>query len=405
MEEIKFKLLIKNNNFAVYDIFLKYRKYYVGKVYFIKVNNEVIVKYNFKNTEFDSMIGMIMLNDILNIGLREFKDVKISKINTKKEGYIDCYINSFNVSKINDKKLNKLIRIIIGLVILIVVIIQGNLFDNVSNATASINDSAKSDKIDAKVKENFSVSFIDVGQADSVLIRNGNYNMLIDAGNNEDGEKLVNYFKSLGIEEFTYVFATHPHEDHIGGMDDIINNFKIDNYYMSNKLSTTKTFMDVLDALDGRNLKYTVPNKGDTLKLGDANIKVIYPGDDKSNINDSSIVLKITYGKNSFLLTGDATSNVERKIYNEDIKSDVLKVAHHGSSYSSTDVFLDRVKPYYAVISVGKNNIYNHPSNKTLEKLNKRNIKVYRTDLDGTIVFISDGDNLSVQTLETDTNG
>ena len=97
MEEIKFKLLIKNNNFVVYDIFLKYRKYYVGKVYFIKVNN------NFKNTEFDSMIGMIMLNDILNIGLREFKDANISKINTKKEGYIDCYINSFNVSKINDK--------------------------------------------------------------------------------------------------------------------------------------------------------------------------------------------------------------------------------------------------------------------------------------------------------------
>lgn len=305
----------------------------------------------------------------------------------------------------NDKKLNKLIKIIIGLVILIVVTIQGNLFDNVSNATASINDSTKSDKIDAKVEGNLSVSFIDVGQADSILIRNGNYNMLIDAGNNEDGEKLVNYFKSLGIEEFTYVFATHPHEDHIGGMDDIINNFKIDNYYMSNKLSTTKTFMDVLDALDGRNLKYTVPNKGDTLKLGDANIKVIYPGDDKSNINDSSIVLKVTYGKNSFLLTGDATSNVERKIYNEDIKSDVLKVAHHGSSYSSTDVFLDRVKPYYAVISVGKNNIYNHPSNKTLEKLNKRNIKVYRTDLDGTIVFISDGNNLSVKALKTDTNG
>lgn len=305
----------------------------------------------------------------------------------------------------NDKKLNKLIRIIIGLVILIVVIIQGNLFDNVSNATASINDSTKSDKIDAKVEENLSVSFIDVGQADSILIRNGNYNMLIDAGNNEDGEKLVNYFKSLGIEEFTYVFATHPHEDHIGGMDDIINNFKIDNYYMSNKLSTTKTFMDVLDALDGRNLKYTVPNKGDTLKLGDANIKVIYPGDDKSNINDSSIVLKITYGKNSFLLTGDATSNVERKIYNEDIKSDVLKVAHHGSTYSSTDEFLDSVGAKYAVISVGKNNTYNHPSNRTLDKLNKRNIKVYRTDLDGTITFTSDGENLSVQTLETDTNG
>ena len=105
------------------------------------------------------------------------------------------------------------------------------------------------------------------------------------------------------------------------------------------------------------------------------------------------------------LLTGDATSNVERKIYNEDIKSDVLKVAHHGSSYSSTDVFLDKVKPYYAVISVGKNNIYNHPSNKTLEKLNKRNIKVYRTDLDGTILFESNGKDISVSTFDTLTNG
>ena len=103
MEEIKYKLLMKNDKFSVYEICLKHRKHYVGKVYFIKVNNEVIIKYNFKNTEFDSMIGMIMLNDILNIGLREFKDVNISKINTKKEGYIDCYINSFNVSKIIDK--------------------------------------------------------------------------------------------------------------------------------------------------------------------------------------------------------------------------------------------------------------------------------------------------------------
>lgn len=103
MEDIKFKLLLKDDNFIVYEIYLKYRKHYVGKVYFLKKNDEVIVKYNFENSEFYSMVGMIMLNDILNIGLREFKDVNISKINTKKEGYIDCYINSFNVSKINDK--------------------------------------------------------------------------------------------------------------------------------------------------------------------------------------------------------------------------------------------------------------------------------------------------------------
>lgn len=305
----------------------------------------------------------------------------------------------------NDKKINKLIKIIVGVVILIVVAFQSNLFKDVSNVAASINDSTKSDKIDAKVEGNLSVSFIDVGQADSVLIRNGNYNMLIDAGNNEDGEKLVNYFKSLGIGEFNCVFATHPHEDHIGGMDDIINNFKIDNYYMPNKLSTTKTFMDVLDALDRHNLKYTVPKKNDTLKLGDANIRIIYSGDETNDINDSSIVLKLTFGDNSFLLTGDATSNVEKQIVNENIKSDVLKVAHHGSTYSSTDEFLDSVDAKYAVISVGRNNTYNHPSNRTLDKLNKRNIKVYRTDLDGTITFTSDGKNLSVQTLETDTNG
>lgn len=305
----------------------------------------------------------------------------------------------------NDKKINKLIKIIIGIVILLVAVFKSDFLNDISKTAASINDSTKSDKIDAKIEGNLSVLFVDVGQADSVLIRNGNYNMLIDAGNNEDGEKLVNYFKSLGIGEFTYVFATHPHEDHIGGMDDIINNFKIDNYYMPNKLSTTKTFMDVLDALDRRNLKYTVPNKEDTLKLGDANIKVIYSGDETNDINDSSIILKLTYGKTSFLLTGDATSNVEKEIYDDDIKSDVLKVAHHGSTYSSTDEFLDSVGAKYAVISVGKNNTYNHPSNRTLDKLNKRNIKVYRTDLDGTITFTSDGKNLSVQTLETDTNG
>lgn len=304
----------------------------------------------------------------------------------------------------NYKKLRKLIKIILGIVIITIMIFKNNNIKDFNKIVASIKNDVN-DEVNSKVNGNLEVSFIDVGQADCILIKNGNYNMLIDAGNNEDGEKLVNYFKGLGIEEFTYVFATHPHEDHIGGMDDIIKNFKIDNYYMPNKLSTTKTFMDVLDALESKNLKYTVPNKGDTLKLGDADIKIIYAGDETNDINDSSIVLKLTYDKNSFLLTGDATSNVEKKICDEDIKSDVLKVAHHGSIYSSSDEFLDSVGAKYAVISVGKNNSYNHPSNKTLEKLSKRNIKIYRTDIDGTITFTSNGENLSVNTYKTDTNG
>ena len=307
------------------------------------------------------------------------------------------------------KKKNKSITSLILFIGLLVYLFTSSSFrTSISNVKANIdNISNKSDEAKKVVSnsDTLKVYITDVGQADSILIRDGNYNMLIDAGNNSDGEKLVKYYKELGITSFKYVFASHPHEDHIGGMDDIINNFKIDNYYMPNKLSTTKTFMDVLDALDRHNLKYTVPNKGDTLKLGDANIKVIYAGDETNDINDSSIILKLTYGKTSFLLTGDATSNVEKEIYDDDIKSDVLKVAHHGSTYSSTDEFLDSVGAKYAVISVGKNNTYNHPSNRTLDKLNKRNIKVYRTDLDGTITFTSDGENLSVQTLETDTNG
>ncbi len=302
----------------------------------------------------------------------------------------------------NYKKISKLTKIVVGIIIITIMLFKNTDLNEFNKMVASM----KNEVIEENdVESNLTVSFIDVGQADSILIRNGNYNMLIDAGNNEDGEKLVNYFKSLKIEEFLYVVATHPHEDHIGGMDDIINNFKIDNYYMPNKLSTTKTFMDVLDALLNKNLKYTVPNKGDVLKLGDANINVIYSGDETNDINDSSIVLKITHGKNSFLLTGDATYNVEKQILNDDIKSDVLKVAHHGSNYSSKEDFLNSVDAKYAVISVGRNNIYNHPSNSTLEKLDKRNMIVYRTDENGTITFTSNGENLSVNTYETDTNG
>ena len=305
----------------------------------------------------------------------------------------------------NYKKLSKLTKIVVGIIIITIMLFKNNNIKDLNKVVASIKNDVNEASLVRNVNGNLTISFIDVGQADSILIRNGNYNMLIDAGNNEDGEKLVNYFKSLKIEEFLHVVATHPHEDHIGGMDDIINNFKIDNYYMPNKISTTKTFMDVLDAMKKQNLKYKVPNIGDMFELGNANITVIYVGDETNDINDSSIVLKLTYGKNSFLLTGDATSNVEKKLCNYDIKSDVLKVAHHGSNYSSLDMFLDNVDAKYAVISVGRNNTYNHPSNSTLEKLDKRNIKIYRTDQDGTITFTSDGENLSVNTYETDTNG
>ena len=301
----------------------------------------------------------------------------------------------------NEKKIRKIICIIIGIIIVLFILLNGDFINNATASVSNINNSNENNNVDGSL----SVHFIDVGQGDCIYINQGEYNMLIDAGNNEDGEKLVSYLKSLNVNGFDYVIGTHPHEDHIGGMDDIINNFEIENYYMPDKLSTTKTFEDVLDALDAKGLSYNVPKIDDEFKLGDATFKVIYSGDDTNDINDSSIVLKMTYGDNTFLFTGDATSNVEEIILNKDIKSDVLKVAHHGSSYSSTTEFLDKVDPKYAIISVGKNNSYNHPASITLQKLSNRDIKVYRTDLDGTIIFTSDGTNLSVQTKKTDTNG
>lgn len=309
------------------------------------------------------------------------------------------------------KKKNKSITSLILFIGLLVYLFTSSSFrTSISNVKANIDNISNKRDETKKVVSNsdtLKVYITDVGQADSILIKDGNYNMLIDAGNNSDGEKLVKYYKELGITSFKYVFASHPHEDHIGGMDDIINNFDIENFYMPDKLSTTKTFEDMLDALERKNLKYIVPKVNDKLSLNNSNIDVIYVGSDVNNINDSSIVLKLNYFSNSFLFTGDLGSNKEKEILNSgaNIKADVLKVGHHGSSYSTASSFLDRVNPSFAAISVGKDNIYKHPASSTLEKLNKRGIKVYRTDLDGTILFESNGKDISVSTFDTLTNG
>ena len=309
------------------------------------------------------------------------------------------------------KKKNKPITsLILCIGVLVQLVTSSSFRTSISNAKANIdNISNKRDEAKKIVSnsDTLKVYITDVGQADSILIRDGNYNMLIDAGNNSDGEKIVKYYKELGITSFKYVFASHPHEDHIGGMDDIINNFDIENFYMPDKLSTTKTFEDMLDALERKNLKYIVPKVNDKLSLNNSNIDVICVGSDESDINDSSIVLKLNYFSNSFLFTGDLGSNKEKEILNSgaNIKADVLKVGHHGSSYSTASLFLDKVNPSFAAISVGKNNIYKHPATSTLEKLNKKGIKVYRTDLDGTILFESNGKDISVSTFDTLTNG
>ena len=258
-------------------------------------------------------------------------------------------------------------------------------------------------KTDSNNTDVVKVEYIDVGQADAILIENDKKYMLIDAGNNEDGDLLVNYFKDKNITDFEYVVATHPHEDHIGGMDNIIKNFNIKNYYMPDCYTTTKTFEELLDALEEKNLSFETPDIDSEFLLGDALFKVLYTGTDKRDLNNTSIVLRMTYKDVSFMFTGDATNTTEKKIIAKDLQSDVLKVGHHGSQYSTSDEFLDKVNPKYAIISVGTGNVYDHPKDITLNKL--KGIEVHRTDKEGTIRVISDGKNIDIETFKTNTNG
>ena len=253
--------------------------------------------------------------------------------------------------------------------------------------------------------DKLNVYYLDVGQADSILIENNNKYMLIDAGNNEDGEKLVTYFKRLGITKFDIVVGTHSHEDHIGGMDDIINNFEIEDFYMPEVITTTKTFEDVLDALEGKQVAFQTPIIDSELVFENSKIKVLNVSDDDSDLNDTSIVLRLKYGTTSFLFTGDATEKIENTILNKEIKSDVLKVAHHGSSTSNSLSFLKRVSPTYAVISVGEGNSYNHPHDVILNRLYDLNARVYRTDRDGTVVASSNGTLIDFSMIDTNTDG
>ena len=296
----------------------------------------------------------------------------------------------------------QLTKALLVLIILVSGYFYTTYFDN-KNITKDVTTNVKQTINESS--SNLKIYFVDVGQADCILINDNNEYGLIDAGNNEDGEKIVKYFKDLGITKFKYVFGTHAHEDHIGGMDNIIENFQIEHFYMPDTTTTTRTFEEVLDALEEKNIAFETPEEDENLTFSDTVFKVLHVGKDKRDLNDTSIVLKLTYKNTSYLFMGDATSSVEKDILDKDIKSDVLKVGHHGSQYSSTISFLKKVSPKYAIIEVGKNNSYNHPKEVTLKKLEDLGTKIYRTDEDGTIILTSDGENMSFETVKTDTNG
>jgi competence protein ComEC len=243
------------------------------------------------------------------------------------------------------------------------------------------------------------IHFINVGQADSILIQSseGKF-VLVDGGNNEDGPSVVNYLKSQGVKELAAVVATHPHEDHIGGLDTVINSFRVSSVYMPNATSTTKTFEDFINAVKNSGAKRVQTKAGVNLDVPSLNGTFLAPnGTSYEDLNDYSAVLRITFGGTSFLLTGDAESVSESEMLKngQTLRSTLLKVGHHGSSSSTSRAFLNAVAPKYAVISVGAGNTYGHPAQDTLNRLASAGVQVFRTDQVGTVIATSDGQNIS----------
>ncbi len=241
------------------------------------------------------------------------------------------------------------------------------------------------------------IHFLDVGQADSILLELPNNEiMLIDAGNNSDGRKVVSYLRDKGIDTIDYLIGTHPHADHIGGLDDVIDNFEIGMIYLPQVIHTSKTFEDVLLAVQRKGKKITPARAGVSI-LNESELKIYFLSpirNDYDDLNHYSAVIKVDFLNKSFLFTGDAEiPNEEEMIekYGSSLKSHVLKVGHHGSNTSTSEEFIEKVVPDYAVISVGKDNSYGHPSALVIQRLQNHGVKIYRTDLQGTIIARSDG--------------
>ncbi len=237
------------------------------------------------------------------------------------------------------------------------------------------------------------VYYIDVGQGDSELVcANGEY-MLIDAGEPSASDTVVDYLSSLGVKKLSYVVCTHGHSDHCGGLDAVVENFEVGEVFTSPYAGDAASYEIFLEAVENAGLTADVPDMGVKYRLGDARFEFIGPLEDHKNLNDDSLVIRLVYGDTSFLFTGDMTAKAEKELINDglNVKCDVLKVGHHGSSGSSCYQFLYEAEPKIGVISCEKGNEYGHPHEETLSRLSDAGVTVYRTDIEGTIIIFSDG--------------
>ena len=247
----------------------------------------------------------------------------------------------------------------------------------------------------------FAVHYIDVGQADSALVMCDDEAMLIDGGNSDDSNLIAAYLKRYGIDYLDYIICTHAHEDHVGGLSGALSVVDAGKVYAPEEEADTKAYKNFKKKVREQGLKIEHPMPGDSFSLGSSEVEIFGPVyEAEEELNNSSIVLKITYGDNSFLFTGDAERDEEQDILDEgyDVSADVLKVGHHGSDSSTKYKFLREVMPRYAIISVVKGNDYGHPSKEVLSRLKDADAEIYRTDKSGDIIVTSDGQNIRVIT-------
>ena len=247
-------------------------------------------------------------------------------------------------------------------------------------------------------EENFQMHFIDVGQALSVLVECDGQFMLYDGGNVDDGSLVVSYLQNQGVEELQYVFCSHAHEDHVGGLAAALAYFPANHVYSPVTEASTKCFQNFIKYTQQQGLQVEVPAVGTVWQLGSATVQLLGPIKQYNDTNDTSLVLRIDYSSTSFLLTGDMESDAERDLVESgaNLKADVLQVGHHGSSTSSSYIFMNAVLPEMGIISCGANNKYGHPHEETLSILRDAGVDTYRTDLLGPITIGSDGSNYTV---------
>lgn len=253
----------------------------------------------------------------------------------------------------------------------------------------------------ARAESGLWIHFLDVGQGDAAIIQCEGETMMIDGGNPGDSSLIYAYLtRTLGVCHIKAMIATHPHADHIGGLSGALNACSVGTVYSPVTQYESDAFSSLLQYTQRQGISITVPRQGDTFMLGSAVVEFLAPQRSHESVNDLSLVVRIDYGETSFLFTGDAEWDSEHAMVDSgcELSATLLKVGHHGSDTSSGYVFLREVMPQYAVISVGSDNPYGHPSEEVLSRLRDAGAQVYRTDLHGTIICHSDGFVLKIET-------